>query len=281
MNQSFSMHIQTLFILNSVNFIMKGFGDDLFSINFSQILRCPFNGWIKDSCNVWNNIWNYFFTFSNPLFGFFFKGHHLSVCWNSLFFLPSTSLIFSPFPSSGFSTSLRLLPTSLNWVIFIHLFNECTLNFTPCQVLFYHNPDSLPAFMVINFNKGGRSWAANTLFKLRSLPSIKRSETGYRRGGWQGASPRDGQESSPEMIGCSEKTPSAPGTHQVPPGASASSPESGRWAQGGPDRWPRAWGVQGGSGDDAEVAVRERCCRQSVLHGVKVRIAGLPWWPRR
>lgn len=40
------------------------------------------------------------------------------------FFLPSTSLIFFPFLGSGFSTSLHLLPMSLNWVIFIHLFNE-------------------------------------------------------------------------------------------------------------------------------------------------------------
>lgn len=57
MNQSFSMHVQKLFILNSVNFIVKWFSDDLLNINFSQILRCPFNGRIKDSCNVWNNIW--------------------------------------------------------------------------------------------------------------------------------------------------------------------------------------------------------------------------------
>ena len=53
MNQSFRMHVQKLFILNSVNFIMKGFSDDLFNINFSQILRCPpFDGWIKDSYNI-------------------------------------------------------------------------------------------------------------------------------------------------------------------------------------------------------------------------------------
>lgn len=248
MNQPFSMHIQTLFILNSVNFIMKGFSDDLFNINFSQILRCPFKGWIKDSCNVWNNIWSYFFTFSNPLFGFFFKGHHLSVCWNSLFFLPSTSLIFSPFPSSGVSTSLRLLPTSLNWVIFIHLFNECILNFTPCQVLFYHNPDNLPAFMVINFNKGGRSWAANTLFKLRSLPSIKRIETGYRRGGWQGASPGRMVRKAP-LIRCSEKTPERP---RNTPGTTQSKCQQ-------PRKWPLGAGrrrqVGGGAGASREGVV--------------------------
>ena len=40
------------------------------------------------------------------------------------FFLPSTSLIFSPFLSSGFPISSCLLPTPLNWAILVHLFND-------------------------------------------------------------------------------------------------------------------------------------------------------------
>lgn len=77
-----------------MNFIVIGFSDDLFDISFSQIMRCAFNGWIRDSFNVWNNILNYFFTFSKTLFGFFFKGHHLSVM---------LEFIFSAFHISDFS----------------------------------------------------------------------------------------------------------------------------------------------------------------------------------
>lgn len=165
------------------------------------------------------------------------------------FFLPSTSLIFSPFLSSGFSISLCLLPTPLNWAIFIHLFKERILNFTPCQVLFYHNPDNLPAFMVINFNNRGRSWAANTLFKLRSLHPIKTRERGCQQGGWQGASlGRTGRKAplgwfdaaSPGRMGrkaplgwvdavkaWAEKTPEhRRDTRQAPHGASAGSQEA-------------------------------------------------------
>lgn len=172
-----------------MNFIVIGFSDDLFDISFSQIMRCAFNGWIRDSFNVWNNILNYFFTFSKTLFGFFFKGHHLSVMLEFIFFCFPHLWFFLPLLSSGFYISFFLLPTPLFWAMLIHSFKECILNAIPRQVLFYHSPDSIPAFMVINFNKGGRSRATNTWFKLRSINSIKTNETGYRHGEWQGISP--------------------------------------------------------------------------------------------
>ena len=199
------------------------------------------------------------------------------------FFLPSTSLIFSPFLSSGFPISSCLLPTPLNWAILVHLFNERTLNFTPCQVLFCHNPDNLPVLMVINFNNGGRSWAANTLFKLRLLHSIETREPGYRRGGWlsRSLSRKDGQESSSEMIRCSktwpEKTPGYPrNTRQAPHRASASRRESDRWAQWGADRWPAGLGA---SSEGAAVPRGPQWRSTAVIRAFyagKVQTAGFP-----
>ena len=183
------MHFQKLFILKFNEFYCDRIQWWFVWHQFFPDNEVPCNGWIKDSFNVWNNILNYFFTFSKTLFGFFFKGHHLSVTLDFIFFCFPHLWYFLPLLSSGFYISFFLLPTPLFWAMLIHLFKECILNVIPCQVLFYHNPDNTPAFMVINFNKGGGSQATNTLFNLRSINSIKTNETGYRHREWQGISP--------------------------------------------------------------------------------------------